>query len=75
MDLDSSLGAAQEEEKDSFFWELVQACSAENLALMVGGDFNISRSPHEKVTRCNDRCPLLFNVVINSLDLRELELS
>jgi hypothetical protein len=30
---------------------------------------------HMKKTRCNDRHPLLFNVVINNLDLRELELS
>jgi endonuclease/exonuclease/phosphatase family metal-dependent hydrolase len=43
---------------------------------MVGGDFNIVRSPSEKNNlRYNDRWLFLFNVVINSLDLRDLELS
>jgi hypothetical protein len=42
----------------------------------VGGDFNIIRSPSEKYnSRYNDRWQFLFNAVINSLDLRELELS
>ena len=42
----------------------------------MGGDFNIIRGPNEKNNdRYDDRCPSLFNVVINSLDLRELELS
>jgi endonuclease/exonuclease/phosphatase family metal-dependent hydrolase len=44
--------------------------------LKMGGDFNIIRSPREKNnTRYEDRWPFLFNAVINSLDLRELELS
>jgi hypothetical protein len=56
--------------------ELVQTCSAENLPLLVGGDFNIIRSPHEKNNNSyEDKWPFLFNDVINNLDLRELELS
>jgi hypothetical protein len=47
-----------------------------NIPLMVGGDFNIIRSPSEKNnSRYEDRWPFLFNDVINNLDLRELELS
>jgi endonuclease/exonuclease/phosphatase family metal-dependent hydrolase len=47
-----------------------------SVPIMVGGDFNIVRSPSEKNNlRYNDRWLFLFNVVINSLDLRELELS
>ena len=41
-----------------------------------GGDFNIIRGPNEKNNdRYDDRWPSLFNAVINSVDLRELELS
>jgi exonuclease III len=69
-------GAAQDEGKKSFLRELVQTCSAENLPLLVGGDFNIIRSPHEKNNnRYDDKWPFLFNAMINSLDLRELKLS
>jgi predicted cupin superfamily sugar epimerase len=41
-------GAAQEDEKDFFLQELVQACTVEKVPFMVGGDFNIIRSPQEK---------------------------
>jgi endonuclease/exonuclease/phosphatase family metal-dependent hydrolase len=50
-------------------------CNAENLPTLVGGDFNIIRSPKKKNNRYNDRWSFLFNVVINNLDLRELQLS
>ena len=43
---------------------------------MLGGDFNIIRGLGEKnKDNYDDRWPSLFNVVINSLDLKELELS
>ena len=43
---------------------------------MLGGDFNIIRGPGEKnKDSYDDRWPSLFNAVINSLDLKELELS
>jgi hypothetical protein len=71
-------GAAQEEEKESFLQELVQACSIERIPLMVrrGGGFQYNQEPQEKNNaRYSDRWSFLFNAVINSLDLRELELS
>jgi hypothetical protein len=35
--------------KNFFLQELVQVCNAENLPTLVGGDFNIIRSPKEKI--------------------------
>jgi exonuclease III len=69
-------GAAQEADKNIFLQELVQTCNVGNIPIMVGGDFNIIRSPSEKNnSRYNDTCPFLFNAVINNLDLREIELT
>jgi len=43
---------------------------------LVGGDFNLIRSPNEKSNdRFDSRWPLLFNACIESLNLRELALS
>jgi hypothetical protein len=54
----------------------VHTCNEETLLILVGGDFNIMRSPREKNnSRYDDRWPFLFNDVINSLNLRELALS
>ena len=69
-------GAAQDEHKQSFLTEIVQCCQNESLPFLMGGDFNIIRGPNEKNNdRYDDRWPSLFNAVITSLDLRELELS
>lgn len=69
-------GAAQPEHKDCFLAEFVNACSNEPLPLIVGGDFNIIRNPTEKSNdRFDNRCLLLFNACIETLNLRELELS
>lgn len=58
------------------FCELVQTCAKENFPFLFGGDFNIIRNLHEKNNDTyDDRWPFLFNVVIDSLNLRELELS
>ena len=44
--------------------------------MILGGDFNIPRYQQEKNNdRFDTRWPFLFNVVIDSLDLRELTLS
>jgi hypothetical protein len=76
MGPNSSLWSSSRGGKIGFLQELVQACDVGNLPLMVGGDFNIIRSPREKNnTRYDDRWSFLFNVVINSLELIELELS
>jgi hypothetical protein len=69
-------GAAQSEFKESFLTELVQACRGECLPLCIGGDFNIIRNTSEKNNdRFDERWPFLFNAVIDSLDLREIEMS
>jgi exonuclease III len=69
-------GAAQPEFKESFLTELVQSCNDEKLPLCIGGDFNIIRDSTEKNNdRFEERWPFLFNAVIDSLDLRELEMS
>jgi hypothetical protein len=47
--------AAQDEEKEKFLQELVRVCNAENIVLIVGGDFDIIRGPHEKNNRYNDK--------------------
>jgi hypothetical protein len=49
-------GAAKEAEKNIFLHELVQTCNVGSVPIMVGGDFNIIRSPSEKNNlRYNDR--------------------
>jgi hypothetical protein len=69
-------GPAQEEGKYSFLQELTHACNTETSPILIGGDFNIIRNRREKNNdRYEDRWPFLFNAVINSLNLRELELS
>lgn len=69
-------GAAQEEYKEAFLTELVRSCRKESLLILIGGDFNIIRNPSEKNNdKYSDKWPFLFNAVIDSLDLRELELT
>jgi mannosylglycoprotein endo-beta-mannosidase len=69
-------GAAQPEFKESFLTELVHSCNHERLPLFIGGDFNIIRNSSEKSNdRFEERWPFLFNAVIDSLDLREIDLS
>jgi hypothetical protein len=68
-------GAAHDNNKENFLSKLVRMRDTSNLPVMFGGDFNIIRSPSEKNnSRYRDRWPSLYNVVINSLNLRELEL-
>jgi exonuclease III len=55
---------------------LVRVCSKDTLPIIIGGDFNIIRSPVEKNNEnYSDRWPFLFNAVIDTLNLRELELT
>jgi len=39
---------AQNNLKEQFLTELVNMCSHESLPILVGGDFNILRTPHDK---------------------------
>ncbi|KAJ1295357.1 hypothetical protein BS78_01G217600 [Paspalum vaginatum] len=72
----SVYGPAQAEPKEAFLSELAHLCSKETLPLIIGGDFNILRSPSEKNNNNYDgRWPFLFNAVIDACNLRELELS
>jgi hypothetical protein len=69
-------GAAQDHDKEKFLSELVRMGDIVDTPILVGGDFNIIRCRSEKNNNTyTDRCPSLFNAVINSLNLRELQLS
>jgi hypothetical protein len=69
-------GPAQDEFKESFLAELVNMCSHENLPLVVGGDYNILRHPSEKNNdHYHARWSFLFNVVIDGLNLKEIQLT
>jgi hypothetical protein len=76
FNLISVYGPTQLDLKSNFLSELVRVCSKEALPIVIGGDFNIIRSPDEKNNDdYNDRWPFLFNAVIDTLNLRELEMS
>jgi hypothetical protein len=62
--------------KQEFLSELVRLGNIETLPILIGGDFNILRSPCEKNNdRFDHRWPFLFNAVIDGLDMRELHMS
>ena len=69
-------GPAQDDFKSAFLAELVRACQQNPLPTLIGGDFNIVRSSKDKNNdRYVDRWPFLFNAVIDSFDLREIDLT
>ena len=69
-------GAAQPELNPDFLANLVRICGGERLPIMVGGDFNIIRRQDEKKNdNFEGRWSFMFNMIIESLDLREIELS
>ena len=69
-------GAAQETHKPALLSELVRICENESFPMLVGGDFNIIRRQEEKNNaNFNPRWPIIFNAIIESLDLREIDLS
>jgi endonuclease/exonuclease/phosphatase family metal-dependent hydrolase len=69
-------GAAHDSFKADFLSKLVHFCESEPLPLLLGGDFNILRKREEKnKDNFNPRWPFLFNAIIESLDLREIDLS
>jgi hypothetical protein len=68
-------GAAQEEFKADFLHEMVNLAKGNPHPIIIGGDFNLLRFPFEKSKgRFYDHLTFLFNVVINSLDLREVSM-
>jgi len=69
-------GPAQNNLKEQFLTELGNMCSHEKLPILVGGDFNILRTPYDKNNdNFDSRWPFLFNAIIDGLNLRELEMS
>jgi hypothetical protein len=69
-------GLAQDDFKTAFLSELVHTCQQNPLPTLIGGDFNIMRNNKEKNNdRYSDRWSFLFNAVIDSFDLWEIELS
>ena len=69
-------GAAQEEYKAAFLRELVNLAKNDPYPIIIGGDFNMLRYRHEKSRgRFDTHWPTLFNVVIDSLSLREVHMT
>ena len=63
-------GPAQDEAKTSFLCEMVNLAKDNPHPMIMGGDFNLLRFPLEKSKgRFDNRWPVLFNAVINSLNL------
>jgi hypothetical protein len=72
----SVYGPAQLDQKSHFLSEVVRVCSKEAVPIVIGGDINIIRRPHEKTNdNYNDRWSFLFNDVIDSLNLKEIEMT
>jgi endonuclease/exonuclease/phosphatase family metal-dependent hydrolase len=64
-------GAAQDAFKADFLRELVNRAKDNPHPILIGGDFNFLRFPHEKSKgHVDGHWPFLFNDVIDSLDLR-----
>ena len=69
-------GPAQDDFKSAFLSDLVQICELNHLPTLTLGDFNMMRHSKEKnKNNVNRRLPFLFNVVIDSFDLREIDLT
>jgi len=72
----SVYGPAQLQHKRDFLVELANTCSKESLPYIIGGDFNIMRCPEDKSTGDFDpKWPDLFNAIIESLDLKEINMT
>jgi hypothetical protein len=68
-------GPAQDNFKTAFLSKLVRTCQQNPLPTLIGGDFNIMRNSKVKNNdRFNKRWPFLFNAMIDSFDLWEIEL-
>ena len=69
-------GPAQDDFKSAFLSELIRTCQQNPWPTLIGGDFNIMRHSREKnINNFNPRWPFLFNAVIDSFDLREIDLT
>jgi hypothetical protein len=69
-------GTAQDEFKADFLCELVNLAKDNPYPILIGEDFNLLRFRHDKSKgRFNGYWPFLFNIVIDSLDLREISMT
>ena len=75
MDPRHRVWGSQDEFKADFLPEFVNLAKDNPYPILVGGDFNLLQFPNEKrCGRFDNHWPFLFNVVIDSLDLRELSM-
>jgi hypothetical protein len=66
-------GAARDEFKPAFLRELVSPTKYNLYPIIIGGNFNLLRFAHKKSKgRFDNYWPFFSNVVIDSLDLREV---
>ncbi|RLM69761.1 hypothetical protein C2845_PM17G02720 [Panicum miliaceum] len=70
-------GPAQDEFKSTFLSELVRTCKQNPLPTLIGGAGlqHYETQQGENKNNFNSRWPFLFNAVIDSFDLREIDLS
>jgi chemotaxis regulatin CheY-phosphate phosphatase CheZ len=69
-------GASEEEDKEMFLSELAAVCSNRKKSYVDWGDFNILRFSFEKNKWMRrNKWSSLFNAIINSHDLREIDMS
>jgi hypothetical protein len=61
--------------KESFLTEFVQSCIDESLHLCIGGFQYNPKQQRKNNDRFDEKWSLLFNVVVNSLNLRGIEMS
>jgi endonuclease/exonuclease/phosphatase family metal-dependent hydrolase len=69
-------GPAHDDKREQFLSELSGICAKDDVPTLLGGDFNILRysSEKNKLFSGNRYCDL-FNWIINSYELREIEMS
>jgi hypothetical protein len=68
-------GAAQDAFKADYLHELVNLAKDNPYPILIGGDFNLLRFQHKKSKgHFDSHWSFLFNVVIDSLDLREVSM-
>ena len=61
----------QDDYKEVFLNDMAHLCAKETLhIIIIGGDFNIIRGPHEKKnSNYNDRWLFLFNAIIDAFNM------
>ena len=69
-------GPAQDDCKERFMYKLSSFCFKAKYPLLIGGDFNILRYSSEKIKKIvENNFSKIFNLIINTYELKELSLS